>query len=243
MLSAATYVEAVWHSRALTAEAEPAGMAIAQRYLADTAVDTVISVGHRLINFVVRVARTTPTNRDRLGDSKHFKDLGASYTPFDTEERNAWLSLNAPTVDALRDALLPIHSNSLNILAGLVRADGWTRAWDIRAENFHRWRKEHESVVGVDRHSGHAVDKYDADGNFVGRAFGARPRPHTISAGLTEGTTEAAGDAIRLVAKAVEGVLDDTLNILPQLTDTRYALEISYDGKRKRAWPLGKPRA
>ena len=50
MLSAATYIEAVWHSRAIAAGTEPAGMAIAQRYLADAAIETAASVGHRLIN-------------------------------------------------------------------------------------------------------------------------------------------------------------------------------------------------
>jgi hypothetical protein len=65
MLSAAAYIEAVWHSRAIAAMTEPSGMALGQRYLADTAVDTTIMIGHRLINFVVRAARTAPTTRAR----------------------------------------------------------------------------------------------------------------------------------------------------------------------------------
>jgi hypothetical protein len=57
MLSAASYLEAAWHSRAIAAQTEPAGMALAQRYLADTSVDTAVSVGHRLINFADRRVR------------------------------------------------------------------------------------------------------------------------------------------------------------------------------------------
>jgi hypothetical protein len=67
MLSAATYIECIWHSKAIATGNEPDGMAIAQRYLADHAIETAVSVGHRLINFVVRVARTVPETRDQLG--------------------------------------------------------------------------------------------------------------------------------------------------------------------------------
>jgi hypothetical protein len=58
---------------------------------------------------------------------------------------------------------------------------------------------------------------------------------------LTERTTEVAGDAVRATAKAVEEVLDDTLDALPQITPTRYAFEISHDGKGRRTWHVGRP--
>ncbi|CAN5454536.1 hypothetical protein BH10ACT9_BH10ACT9_39400 [soil metagenome] len=54
MLSAATYLECISHSRAIVAGTKSAGMAIAQRYLADAAVEASIGIGHRLINFVAR---------------------------------------------------------------------------------------------------------------------------------------------------------------------------------------------
>ncbi|MFH5229407.1 hypothetical protein [Antrihabitans spumae] len=47
MLGSAAYVEAVWHERAISAETEPAGMALAQRYLADGAIDDWRAPGKR----------------------------------------------------------------------------------------------------------------------------------------------------------------------------------------------------
>jgi hypothetical protein len=67
--------------------------------------------------------------------------------------------------------------------------------------------------------------------------------PHTISNGLTERSTEAAGDAVRTIATAVEAVLEDTLNALPQITPTRFAFEITHDAKNRRIWQLGRPSA
>lgn len=69
MLSATTYVDCIWHSRAINAETEPAGIAIAQQHLAGRAVQTAVDVGFRLINFVALVARTEPAVRDQLGPS------------------------------------------------------------------------------------------------------------------------------------------------------------------------------
>ncbi|MDZ4233334.1 MAG: hypothetical protein U1C73_06160, partial [Dietzia sp.] len=242
MLSAATYVECIWHSKAIAAGTEPdGGMAIAQRYLADHAIETAVSVGHRLINFVVRVARTVPETRDQLGEVRRFGSLGRGYAPFETDETDAWLPLNEKTIAALRGVIPPVHHASLDALDRLVRSSAWESAFAIRAENFHRWRKEHESVIGVDQHSGPGRDLYDGRGH-IGVAMSAQSRPHTISKGLTERTTGVAGDAVRTTAKAVEEVLDDTLNALPQITPTRYAFEISRNGKDRRIWPLGRPR-
>lgn len=243
MLSAATYVECIWHSRAIDAGTEPRGMAIAQRYLADRAVDTAVSVGHRLVNFVARVARTVPATRDQLGRVERFSALGPGYSPFVTDSREAWLSLNKPTIAALRAAIPPEHHESLNALDNLVGSSAWQNAFDTRAENFHRWRKEHESVMGVDQHSGPGHDLYDRDGAHIGVAVSAQSRPHTISNGLTARTTYIAGDAVRAIATSVEAVLDNTLNALPQITATRYAFEISHDGKSRRVWPVGRPNA
>lgn len=240
MLSAATYVECIWHSKAIAAGNEPDGMAIAQRYLADHAIETAVSVGHRLINFVVRVARTMPETRDRLGGVRRFGSLGPGYAPFETDDTDAWIPLNEKTIAALRGAIPSVHHASLNALDRLVRSSAWESAFAIRAENFHRWRKEHESVIGVDQHSGPGRDLY-GDRGHIGVTMSAQSRPHTISRGLTERTTEVAGNAVRTTAKAVEEVLDDTLNALPQITPTRYAFEISHDGKGRRTWPLGRP--
>jgi hypothetical protein len=241
MLGAATYVECVWHRNAIAAETEPAGMAIAQRYLADNAVEAAVGVGHRLINFVARVARTVPSTYDRFGTVKRFASLGPDYRPFETDAEGAWLSLNSGTVDALRSAIPAVHRTSLIALNDLVKSQAWEAAFQIRAENFHRWRKEHESVTGIDRHSGPGHDLYHDDGTYAGAAISALSRPHTISEGLTERTTEIAGRALRTVAVTVEAVLDDTLNALPQITPTRFAFEIARDGRNRKIWPVGRP--
>lgn len=241
MLSAATYVECVWHSRAIAARTEPARMAIAQRYLADRAIETAVSAGHRLINFVARVARTVPATRDQMGRTRRFALLGPSYVPFETDDMDAWLALNDKTITALRAVIPAVHNASIDALDALVRSPAWGSAIQIRAENFHRWRKEHESVIGVDQHSGSGRDLYDNDGNHIGVAIGARPRPHKISIGMTDHTTEVAGDVLRVLASTVEAVLDDTLNAMPHITPTRYAFEISHDGRDRRIWPAGRP--
>jgi hypothetical protein len=241
MLSAATYVECVWHRRAIAGGTEPDGMAIAQRYLADKAVETAVSVGHRLTNFVARVARTVPATRDQFGRVKRFASLGPGYVPFETEDVDAWLALNNKTIAVLGDVIPAVHHPSLRALDDLISSPAWDSAFQIRAENFHRWRKEHESVIGVDQHSGPGRDLYDDDGNRIGVAISAQSRPHIISNGLTERTTEVAGEAVRTIATAVEAVLDNTLDALPQITPTGYTLEITHDGKNRKIWPLGRP--
>ena len=159
MLGAATYVECMRHSRAIAEGTEPSGMAIAQRYLADNAVETAVSVGHRLINFVVRVARTVPSTRELLGEVRRFELLGSSYVPFDTDDPDAWLALNSKAITSLRGVLPEVHHRSLDALDELAQSLAWNSAHQIRAENFHRWRKEHESVVGVDKSSGSTASR------------------------------------------------------------------------------------
>lgn len=120
---------------------------------------------------------------------------------------------------------------SLDALEALVQSKAWNEVDEIRAENFHRWRKEHESVGGVDADSGSATDLYDAEGKRVGRSTGGHSRRHTISDGLTERTTTAAGEGIRAVAIALDTVLTDVLNVLPQIADG-FTLELTDTGYR-----------
>lgn len=229
MLSSATYIEAVWHSRLIDSDTEPAGMAMAQRYLAEAAIDTAVSVGHRLINFVVRVARTVPSTSDALGRTKGLEKLGPSYEPFNTEHPKAWLSLNANEIQKLRDVLPPEHHPALDILDALVASPEWKALFDIRAENFHRWRKEHESVIGVDAQSGHERDILDPNGNVTGRSGGGQSRRHIAGDGLTGKTTTVAGNGIRVVAEALDSIVEDTLRVLPTITD---GFTVEWDGKR-----------
>jgi hypothetical protein len=109
----------------------------------------------------------------------------------------------------------PFLASSLDILSQLVHAPEWISAFDIRAENFHRWRKEHESVVGVDHNSGNATDLYDENGRFTGRAVHSQSRPHTVSDGLTERTTLYAGSGVRSVAASTEAILNENAEYGP----------------------------
>lgn len=233
MLSAASYVEAEWHQRAIEAGTEPSGMALAQRYLADSSVDTTVSVGHRLINFVVRVARTNQETRAQFASSREFEALAEGYIPFRTETPKAWLSLESDALKRLRKAIPTVHQGSIDALRALVSSTTWQSLAATRAENFHRWRKEHESVLGIDQSSGHMSDVLDAAGNVVGKRFFGSRRGHQISDGLTERTTSLAGDGVREVAHAVEAVITDTLDNLPELTNG-FVLEIDANGHSRR---------
>jgi len=125
MLSDASYLEAAWHSRAIAAQTEPASMALAQRYLADTSVDTAVSVGHRLINFAARVARTNATTREQFALADKLKPLAEDYEPFVTDAHTAWLSLNADTLRALRKATPAVHQGSVATLHTLISTPVW----------------------------------------------------------------------------------------------------------------------
>lgn len=242
MLGSAAYIEAVWHQRVIDSEGEPAGMAIAQRYLADGAISDVVSVGHRLANLVVRVARTSPNTQVALAQVKRLRSLGPTYVPFRTDDPDAWLSLNSATVSRLRQALDPeLHTASLDALDSLVASTEWVAAVGHRAENFHRWRKEHEYVTGVDAESGNARDIYDAANQHIGRRVGGHGRRHKISDGLTASTTTAAGEGLRRVAQTLDAILTNTVMVVLPTQHYGFTVEID-DPKRigyRRAHALG----
>ncbi|WJG15900.1 hypothetical protein PWF70_23875 (plasmid) [Gordonia sp. Swx-4] len=234
MLSSAAYVEAEWHKKVIADDPDYEGMAVAQRYLADTAIDTAIAVGHRLINLVARVARTDPETSESFGKIRRFALLGPSYVPFATDDEDAWLSLNARNLAALQSTIPRVHARSLEALDELLSSSAWQTAWDIRGENFHRWRKEHESVSGVDAQSGNIVDLYkETTGEFYGRVHRARGVRHTISDGKTEDTTAAAGEIIKAVATTLDVIITDTTAALKELTGI--TLEIA-DGRTRQEW-------
>ncbi|QIK50252.1 hypothetical protein G8C36_23295 (plasmid) [Gordonia terrae] len=234
MLSGAAYVEAEWHKRMIAADPDYAGMAVAQRYLADTAIDTAIAVGHRLINLVARVARTDPDTRETFGKVSRFTLLGPTYVPFATDDKDAWLSLSKANLTALRSTIPRLHARSLDALDELFASSAWQTAWDIRGENFHRWRKEHESVSGVDAQSGNVVDLYDkTTGEFYGRAHRARGVRHTISDGKTAATTAAAGEVIKAVAAALDIIITDTTAAFGERTGSILEIE---DGHSRVSW-------
>src|SRR5690606_32457253 len=124
---------------------QPAGMAVAQRFLADTVLDTAVSIGHRLVNFVVRVARTDPAVREVLGGIARFEKLGPTYRPFVTDDAEAWLSLGEKSLASLRSSLPAIHRPAVDRLERLRTSPEWSAVMNIRGENAHRWRKEHEA--------------------------------------------------------------------------------------------------
>lgn len=99
----------------------------------------------------------------------------------------------------------------------------------MRAENFHRWRKEHEYVSGVDQNSGRGSDHLDQAGNVIGRRVFAQRRRHQVSDGLTDRTTQIAGEGVRAMAATVDAVITDTLTNLHRLTNG-FVLNLDSDG-------------
>jgi hypothetical protein len=233
MICTATLVEVSWHAELIEREREPAGMAIAQRFLADTVLDTAVSIGHRLVNFVVRVARTDPAVRDALGGISRFEKLGPSYEPFVTDDSDAWLSISERTLAALRSNLPAIYRPAVNRLEQLRKSPEWSAVMDIRGENAHRWRKEHEVVRGVDAQSGFARNLYDYAGKPNGFTVSAEAHRHVAGDGLTARTTDVARRAIPVIARALDATVSETAQNLPTLTGGRLKLEIDPQGRSR----------
>ena len=222
-----------WHAELIERDREPAGMAIAQRFLADTVLDTAVSIGHRLVNFVVRVARTDHAVRDVLGDIARFQKLGATYRPFVTDDEKAWLSLSEKTLASLGANLLAIHRPAVDRLEQLRKSPEWSAVMDIRGENAHRWRKEHEAVRGVDAQSGFAQNTYDYAGNPNGIRVSATARRHVAGDGLPARTTEVALQMIPVIAEALDATVTETVQNLAALTGDRMELDIDPDGRSR----------
>ncbi|MBF6136647.1 hypothetical protein IU501_27095 [Nocardia otitidiscaviarum] len=236
MLATATFVEVAWHQAALEAGAEPLGMALGQRHQADTVCETVIGVGHRLVNFVARVMRTDPQTRDLMAEMKSLKPLGSDYVPFRTELPEAWLSLNESSLSRLRSVASPKHTKAhvalLKSIVELEKTPAWTNAFNHRAENFHRWRREHEYVSGVDAGTGAARDVLDYKGRVTGKRFGSKRGKYTAAEGLGTRVVADARSALEATARAADDTLTALLGTLPDLTGG-YRLEITPTGVRK----------
>jgi hypothetical protein len=246
MLGVAALVEIRWHEDAIRAKTEPAGMGLAQRYLADAVCESTIGVGHRLINLVARVMRNDPAVLQRIdagGKSvKDLKPLGTGYTPFHTDARKAWLSLNNDTLTQLR-AVIPPGTTSvvalLDRLDALAAAPQWNNAFDHRAENFHRWRREHEYVSGVDQTTGTARDILDYRGRVTGKSFGSYNTRYTAADGLGAQAATHAREGLEATARAADDILNLILSALPDLAHGT-ALEVTTrDSRLHRAmtWP------
>ncbi len=231
MICVATLVEVSWHAKLIEHDRQPAGMAVAQRFLADTVLDTAVSIGHRLVNFVVRVARTDPAVREVLGGIARFEKLGPTYRPFVTDDAEAWLSLGEKSLASLRSNLPAIHRPAVDRLERLRTSPEWSAVVNIRGENAHRWRKEHEAVRGVDAQSGFAENTYDYAGNPNGIRVSASARRHVAGDGLTAHTTEVARQAIPVVATALDGTVAETLQNLAVLTGGRLTLQTDDQGR------------
>lgn len=231
MICAATMVEVSWHAKLIEHDRQPVGMALAQRFLADTVLDTAVSIGHRLLNFVVRVARTDLAVRNMLGGIARFEKLGPTYRPFVTDDAEAWLSLSGKTLASLRSNLPAIHRPAIDRLEQLRTSPEWSAVMDIRGENAHRWRKEHEAVRGVDAQSGFAENTYDYAGKPNGIRVSATARRHVAGDGLTARTTDVARQAIPVIATALDATVAETLQNLAALTGGRMRLQI--DGQNR----------
>jgi hypothetical protein len=231
MICAATMVEVAWHAELIQRQREPAGMAIAQRFLSDTVLDTAVSIGHRLVNFVIRVARTDAAVREMLDGIARFEKLGTQYQPFVTEDPDAWLSLSQKTLASLRSNLPAIHRPALDRLDQLRTSSEWSALMNIRGENAHRWRKEHEAVRGVDAQSGFAQNTYDYAGKPNGICVSATARRHVAGDGLTAYTTDVARQVIPVIATALDATVAETVHNLATLTGGRMRLDIDSQGR------------
>ncbi|MFQ6329612.1 hypothetical protein ACLMAL_26225 [Nocardia sp. CWNU-33] len=221
MLGAAATVEIMWHDKAVRAAKEPAGMRLGQRFFADALVETTVAAAHRLINLVARVMRTDDDTRARMADHNHLKRSGPNYIPFETVDQEAWPPLNANKISALRAVADPSANAILAILDRLdelVASPAWDNAFGHRAENFHRLRREHPYIAGVDPHTGSARDILDAAGNVTGRRYGSRTARYTAADGLPERVVTDARAFYEETARAAGDVITHILNALPELT-------------------------
>ncbi|MFE3799659.1 hypothetical protein [Nocardia tengchongensis] len=225
MLGTAGLVEVVWLEEGIAAGELGAAWGMGQRYFADALCETSIAVGHRLINFVARMMRTDPETQQRMdefrvGGQKPLEPLGTRYMPFKTEERNAWLSLNAKTISQLRAIASPQTdlAAAVNRLADLEESAEWRNAFEHRAENFHRWRREHEYVAGVDQASGGAQDELDYAGNVSGKRFGGSGARYSAADGLGDQAVVNARSGLEATARAADDILTHILDALSDLT-------------------------
>ncbi|MGW1743465.1 hypothetical protein ACWCPQ_32205 [Nocardia sp. NPDC001965] len=244
MLGVATLVEIRWHEDAIRANTEPTGMGLAQRYLADAVCESTIGVGHRLINLVARVTRNDPAVLQLIDTSgknlKDLKPLGTVYTPFRTDTRKAWLSLNNATLSQLRAVIEPGKASLvalLDRLDTLAAAPQWNNAFDHRAENFHRWRREHEYVSGVDQTTGNARDVLDYRGRVTGKSFGSYNTRYTAADGLGAQAAIHAREGLEATAKAADDILDLILSALPDLAEGTTLEVTTSDYRLHRAMP------
>lgn len=228
MLGTAALVEIAWLERGLQQGKVALRMGLGQRYYADTVCETAIAVGHRLVNLVARVLRTDAATQQRMashrmGRQKILNALGPEYKPFTSTDRRAWLSLNEVTLGALRDVAPAGQGDvtaAVNRLADLETSPEWRNAFNHRAENFHRWRLEHEYVAGVDQASGNARDVYDHTGEVVtGKRFGGYDDARYSAAdGLGDKAVVRARTGLEATARAAKDVLQHLLDALPDLT-------------------------
>ncbi|MFE7719516.1 hypothetical protein ACFU44_10770 [Nocardia rhizosphaerihabitans] len=227
MLATAALVEIDWHTQALQGGREPKAMILAQRFLADAVCETVIAVGHRLINLIARVIRTDSNARNTMHDTQsatalNLGPLGRDYIPFVTTTSTAWLSLDVGRVRQLR-RVAPQNSTgiatALDKLKELSKSPAWKAAFDHRGVNFHRWRLENEYVAGVDQNSSSMKDVVDYRDTVVGRSYGTRRQEYTAADGLTAQVATDARAGLEEVAHAADAVLDAILVALPEITN------------------------
>ncbi|CAM4516538.1 hypothetical protein NONI108955_40420 [Nocardia ninae] len=228
MLGTAALIEIAWLERGLQQGKVAPRMGLGQRYYADTVCETSIAVGHRLINLIARVLRTDAATQQRMathgvGGKKVLKWLGPGYKPFNSTDRGAWLSLNEVTLNALRDVAPAGQGDvaaAVNRLADLEASPEWGDAFEHRAENFHRWRLEHEYVAGVDQVSGNARDVYDHTNQIVtGKRYGGyNDVRYSAADGLGDQAVVRARTGLVATAHAADDVLQHILDALPDLT-------------------------
>lgn len=190
-LAAAAIVEAkLWqlHREACAAPspddhpaiARAVGDEMAQRAAAESAMFSLLAVGHAIANVIARALTFTPGTHATARTVWKLKDDHVPFEPW-SEDRRAWLSLNPPEVDRLvllADAA-PEQSvrRAMPLVASAIVDSPWTQLKDVRDTSWHRSRRRTLGMAGA---PGQSLWLHE-DGKWV-LSVGARSGEHTPDA-------------------------------------------------------------
>lgn len=150
MLVGAVEIEIEYLRRAIANGDLPGGMIISQRWFSEHESQTLLSVGHVLMNLVVRVGLLLPDARKQILACKRFGDF---VDERGSDDQAAWRSLSSKDLDAIRGVIAANGGKHLKTVVHemkqLADSDAWTYVDRQRGEDFHRWRRESSVLAGI----------------------------------------------------------------------------------------------
>ncbi len=189
MLVTVTEVEVDYLRRAIAGGDLPDGMTLAQRWFSEQECQSLIAVGHRLMNIVMRAMLLRDDIRTDALDLSRFGDF---IDERDCDERAGWLNLKASSAIALGQVATAHNDEPLQAMCeavqGLAESDAWTYLEEQRGEDHHRWRRESSHLAGVNSRP------LALDPTAV-RTFGGPPEDYTDADGMEEFVAEIAHNA------------------------------------------------